>query len=267
MANGTFDANSGGKDYGSSALRLALGANNTPTVADSFTPANQASLSSSDADFGSSSPLLLPDQSGSIPHLLVTQNKNSTVYLLNRDNLGKYNGSSNTDLQNFQPITSTSEALKHDMAFFNNTLYFAPDNSPLLAYAFNPSTERFNTTPAKTSHSFTRTGSATVSANGTAQAILWVIDVSGWKSGTPAILYAYDATNVGTLLYTSSQAASNRDQASGAVKMTAPTVANGRVYIGGRSAVTAYGLLNIPQQVAAPTFSPPGRLLYRARRW
>ncbi|HTB81392.1 MAG TPA: chitobiase/beta-hexosaminidase C-terminal domain-containing protein [Opitutaceae bacterium] len=259
VANGTFDANSGGKDYGSSALRMALSSGNTPSVADYFTPANQASLTSSDADFGAGSPILLPDQTGSLPHLMVTLNKNSTVYLMNRDNLGKYNGSSDTDLQNFQPITSTSEAVKHDMAFFNNTLYYAPDKFPLLAYAFNPATERFNTTPVQTSHTFTRTGSVTVSANGTANAIAWVIDVTNWKAAGPAVLYAYDATNIGASpLYTSSDAANNRDLAGGAVKMTAPTVANGMVYIGGTASVTAYGLLNVQQQVAAPVFSPVG---------
>ena len=257
VANGTFDADSGGKDYGSSALRLAFGSGSTFSVADYFTPHDQSSLSSADADFGTSSPILLPTQTGSLPHLMVTQDKNSTVYLLNRDNLGEYSASSNTDLQDFQPITSTSEAQKHDMAFFNNHLYFASDNSPMLVYTFNPSTERFDTTPAKSSHSFTRTGAATVSANGTSNAILWVIDVSGWKSGTPGILYAYDANNIGTLLYTSSDAANNRDQAAGAVKMTAPTVANGMVYVGGIQAVVAYGLLTAPPQAAAPTFSPP----------
>jgi len=256
VANGTFDADSGGRDYGSSAIRLALGSGNTISVADYFTPHNQSSLSSSDADVGSSSPILLPTQSGPTPHLMVTQNKNSTVYLMDRDNLGKFKASSDTDLQNFQPVTSTSEAQKHDMTFFNNRLYFASDNTPMMAYTFDPSTERFNTTPAKSSHSFGRVGAATVSANGTANAILWVIDVTGWKSGTPGILYAYDATNVGNLLYTSSQAANNRDQGAGAVKMTAPTVANGMVYVGGIKAVTAYGLLTAPQQAAAPTFSP-----------
>jgi len=56
-------------------------------------------------------------------------------------------------------------------------------------------------------------------------------------------LRAYDASNLYIALFTSDAAPNNRDQAAPCVKFTSPTVANGRVYVGGESEVTVYGLL------------------------
>jgi hypothetical protein len=76
----------GGRDYGDSALKL----NGALRVTDYFTPYNQKQLSATDRDLGSGGALLVPDQPGPRPHLLIGGSKDGTLYVLNRDNLGHY---------------------------------------------------------------------------------------------------------------------------------------------------------------------------------
>ena len=107
--------------------------------------------------------------------------------------------------------------------------------------------------------------SPVVSSNGSANGVLWAIRSDGYTSSTSAILYAYDATNVGNLLYGSSQN-SARDAAGKAVKMTVPMVVNGKVYVGAQGEVDVYGLLAVaPPTVPTPTLSR-SRASYRVPR-
>jgi hypothetical protein len=87
---------------------------------------------------------------------------------------------------------------------------------------------------------------ASLSANGTAHGIIWDIDNSAYVSlgnGTnPSVLHAYDASNVTTELYNSSQAGT-RDTAGYALKFTVPTIANGKVFVPTSNELDIYGLL------------------------
>ena len=259
--NGTFDANTGGSDYGSSALRLTVGS--SIAVADYFTPADFSSLNSQDNDMGSGALMLLPTQSGLIPHLAMTTDKSGTIYLINRDNMGHFTTPGNSCVQSFSG--GAASKIRASLAFFNNLVYAGLAGQPLQAWSFNPQTELFSTTPQSKSANIygdntLKRGNGggsvpSVSANGVSNGIVWALDYSGFYH-TPAKLYAYDAANLGTMLYNSTQAANNRDASAIAVKFTTPTVANGNVYVGGRNAVTVYGLL--PSTPAAkPSFSPP----------
>jgi hypothetical protein len=88
-ANGTFDASAGGRDYADSVLKLALeGA--SFRIRDYFTPHDQQELSDADQDLGSCGPLLLPDQPGPHPHLLVQATKGAMIYVIDRDAMGKF---------------------------------------------------------------------------------------------------------------------------------------------------------------------------------
>jgi hypothetical protein len=245
--NGDFDA--AASNYSSSALKLTPGTSPNLTVADYFSPYDQEYLSTVDADFGVTNPVLLPDQPGAIPHLLVAADKNSIVYLINRDNMGKYNSTTNNVVQAFP---ASSGGLKQSLLFFNNTLYFSGDSAPIYAYPYNAAAQQFVTTPSSmTPIPFTCSGtcyvggtSPVISANGSQNAILWTVDNSASQLPGPAVLRAYDPTNLATEFYDSTQAAGNRDQAGNAVKFISPVIANGRVYVAGINSVTVYGLLN-----------------------
>ena len=257
--NGTFDVNTGGSDYGDTAVRLTVGT--SISVADYFTPGDQASLDSDDQDMGTAAVMLLPTQPGAHPHLAMTSDKTGTIYLINRDHMGDYTTPGNSSVQSF---TSGGSKNRSSFAFFNGLLYAGVAGAPLQAWAFNAQTGLFTTTPqSKSGNTFTCNcnvagSTPSVSANGTANGIVWTLDDSGFTK-TPAILYAYNAANLGTELYNSTQAANSRDAAAVAVKFTTPTVANGNVYVGGRNAVTVYGMLTPGAPLAAtPTFSPAG---------
>jgi len=85
-----------------------------------------------------------------------------------------------------------------------------------------------------------------ISSNGAANGIVWVLDTSnngtpnGPGSGGPAILYAYDATNLNKLF---SSPTSGAGAAGNAVKFVVPTVANGKVYVGTQTELSVFGLL------------------------
>jgi hypothetical protein len=84
-----------------------------------------------------------------------------------------------------------------------------------------------------------------VSASGGGNGIVWALNSHAYctrqsQSCGPAVLHAYNGTNIATELWNSSMVAS--DAAGNAVKFTLPTIANGRVYVGDRGNNTG-GLL------------------------
>ncbi len=250
--NGTFNRDSSSapnSDLGDSVVKLATASGISAT--DWFSPFNQSDLESADRDLGSSGVVLLPDQTSGTAHLLVTGGKEGRLYLLNRDSMGHYCdscSSSSGDTNTVQNFSATS-ALFGTPAFWNNGLYVGGLSDQLLVYTFNSSTGKFQTSPSsQTSTSFSFPGvTPSISSQGTSNGIVWALDTSQYgvpkNSGGPAVLHAYDATDLTTELWNSTQAANNRDRAGDAVKFAVPTVANGKVYVGTRTTVEVYGLL------------------------
>jgi hypothetical protein len=241
ISNGAFDVNTGGSDYGDSLVRATL-SKHTISIADYFTPFDESFLASGDLDVGSSGALLLPDQSTGPAHLAVTADKNGTIYLLNRDNLGHFNPSD--DSQIVEELFEVTGMMVCPFAYFNNSVYFVAVNQALTSIPVAGSlfdTGAINV--ASTTIGFPG-ASPSISANGSADGIVWVIKDDNYNEG-PSILFAYDASDLSEL-YDSSQAPGGRDTAGFAVKFTTPTIANGKIYIGTQTELDAYGPLPSP---------------------
>jgi len=249
--NGTFDplANC----YGDSFLKLS--ATKGLKLTDYFTPYNQQALSDTDADLGSGGAMLLPDETGnskSARHLLVGAGKEGTIYLINRDNLGHFNASSNLVVQTLQSVIGGSFDTP---AYFNKHIYYLGVGDVLKSFSI--SNAFINPTPtSQSTKSFGFPGSTpSISANGTKKGIVWVLQNDGYDSSSPSVLHAYNATNVAEELYSSANIA-DRDNPGGAVKFSVPTIANGKVYVGAEYAVSVYGLANfLPSPVIVPASS------------
>jgi hypothetical protein len=256
-ANGTFDANTGGGDYSQSFVKLST-ISNQLAVADYFTPYNQASLSSGDTDLGSGGPLLLPDSVGSTnhPHLIVGAGKEGKIYLVDRDNMGHYNSAN--DNQIVQELPGAIGGVWSAPAYFNNRIYYNGNGDVLKAFLITNGV--IVTSPdSKSANGIGFPGATpTISANGTNNGIAWIIDDGAYLSSGPAVLHAYNATNLAQELYNSSQMGNqptSRDYAGGAVKMVPPVIAGGKVYVGAQYAVSVFGTAAF---LAAPTISPNG---------
>jgi hypothetical protein len=234
--NGTFNAASGGHDYGDSVLKLALEGSSF-SIRDYFTPHDQNRLSDDDADLGSSGPTLLPDQPGPHPHLLVQPTKGSEIYVIDRDHMGKFQPTTDAILQSVSMAGGGYGA----MAYWNQHLYFACENDSLRDYAVQNGKLILNTSSRI---AFQNPGATpSVSANGTSNAIVWAVATRTWNGrDTHAVLYAFDATDIRSPIY-SSEDNSQRDRAAFATRFVIPVVANGRVYFAARGEVEVYGLL------------------------
>ncbi len=235
--NGTFDANNGGSDYGMSYVKLATAAR--LSVADYFTPYDEATLSASDTDLGSGGAVLLPYQLGAThPYLAIGAGKNGVIYLLDRTNMGHFNSSGNQQI--VQSITNAfaGHALYSTPAYWHGQMYFWADNDVLRI--FGMSNGLLSTSPTATSTVSLASGATpVVSSYDSTNGIVWAIQADQAGTGGAAVLHALDASTA-VELYNSSQAGS-RDTAGPAVKFTVPTVVNGKVYVGTANQVDVYG--------------------------
>ncbi len=245
-ANGTFDTtlNSDGfpsqGDYGNAIIKLST--TGTLSVADYFNEYNTSQESSADQDLGSGGEMLLPDQtdaSGTVHHLLVAAGKDANIYLANRDNLGKFNPSNNSNI--YQQVSGQLVGtVRSTPAYFNQTIYYASVGDTLKAFPL--ANARLATSPSSnSSNTFPYPGATpSISANGTQDAIVWALESN---TGTPAVLHAFDATNLAHELYNSNQAASGRDAFGNGNKYITPLIVNGKVYVGTPNGVAVFGLL------------------------
>jgi hypothetical protein len=233
--NGRFDASKGGRDYGDTLLKLD---GRDLRVGDYFTPFNADQLNANDADLGSGGPLLLPDQPGPHPHLALIAGKDPLIYVLDRDHLGHFQATDNSHAVETIP---TKGGIYGSMAYWNHNVFVLSDGDALRDYEVTAGKLKY-----KAASSFElRDHAATpaISANGTKDAIVWVVSSKGWNSpDRTAVLYAVDASNIAHELYSSEQNPA-RDRAGLALRFNIPTIVNGHVYVGSKKEVDVYGLL------------------------
>ena len=258
-----FDANTGTKDdYGDTLLKLS----SSLAIEDYFTPMDQACRLTNDLDLGSAGPLIVPTQSGPYPNEIIMAGKGGTpcdlwsggvyaapIYVVNQDNMGKYNSTQDQVIQEV-------EGSPH--GYWSNAAYWA---SATTNYVYSAGVDAWggsgdylkmyslingllSTTPVAQSTAVLPVGATPfVSANGTSNGIVWAAErqdsLSVLPGSKPVVLLAYNAANVADLLYSSTQNAA-RDTAGLETKFEVPLVANGRVYVGTQTELDAYGPLN-----------------------
>jgi hypothetical protein len=213
------------------------------TVADYFQTSIDPTLIANDADQGSGGIMILPDNSSGTPHELIGGGKDGFMIILNRDNLGQEH-TTDQAIQEVKTGVGQYSNIFSSPAFWNNTLYYHPENDTLHLFTYNPATGQIGTSPAKSGSAVYGLHGATpsISANGSSDGIVWEIEQTAWQSGGAAVLHAYDAVSA-VELYNSTQAAGNRDKAGPAVRFTVPTVADGQVFVGTTNQLDIYGLL------------------------
>lgn len=243
--NGAFDAASAttpNDDYGDSLLQLSAGLR----VLAYFTPSDEHSDQIYNNDFGSGGATVLTDLPAGSPvtHLAIAGGKDGNLYLFNRDALRGFG-----DSTAWQELSAGTEGdLNADTpgvifsvgAIWNDYYYLAGAGGPLQAYRLDPATAKLSLAASASAPSggFVFPGATpSVSAAADTNGIVWVVDDGQYctraSSGCgPAVLHAYEATNIGKELWNSSESGS--DTAGNAVKFVVPTIANGKVYVGTR---------------------------------
>lgn len=241
--NGTFDTALDANgfpslgDYGNSFIKLST--SGTLAVSDYFTMHNTVAESNGDIDLGSGGVIVLPDltdSSSQVRHLAIGAGKDKILYLVDRDNMGKFHA---TD-QIYQELSNVlANGVFSKPAYFNSTVFYGAFGDSIKAFALVAA--KLKAIPnSKTANAFIYPGAfPSVSANGTSDAILWAVD----NDATAAVLYAYDATNLATKLYDSNQASNSRDHFGPGNKFITPVVVNGRVFVGTQTGVAVFGQL------------------------
>ena len=256
-ANGTFDATLDTNgfpvngDYGNGFLKLSTASG--LAVADYFEMDNTVLESKNDLDLGSGGLLLVPDQLdgyGNPVHLAVGAGKDTNLYLVNRDSMGKFLPNDANIYQEL--VEALPGGIWSSPAYFNNTIYYGPVRQPIMAFKFS-NAKLLPSPVAQTPTVFLFPGAApSISANGTSNGIVWAAETNSL-----AVLHAYDPTDLHEL-YNSNQLASGNDHFGRGNKFITPTIANGKVYVGTTTGVGVFGLLTIPP-TPTPTITPkPG---------
>jgi hypothetical protein len=240
--NGSFDGMSGGRDLAMSVIKLSTAGK----LVDWFAPYNAVALSAADVDLGSAGPMLLPDQAGAHPHLMIGTGKPGYLYLLDRDQMGHFNAGGDTQIVQKVVVHVNSDqdsvGVFATPVYFNGRVYVSAVQDGIKAFSLTAGA--LSATPvSQTSRTFANQTHLSVSSNGTSGGIVWTMLADGFQPTHAAVLYAFDASDLTKELYDSTQAPAMRDAAGPSSKFLVPTVANGHVYVATQTELDVYGEL------------------------
>jgi hypothetical protein len=252
-ADGSFNADQGGNNYGDTMLKLKFNGSSFQIV-DWFTPSDAACIDLHDLELGSAGVALLPTDFTNGIKLALTYSKEGRLFLVNRDTMGNYNaGGDNRIPQEFMVGQYTcSDAVTSDVAegptwnrlygtasYWNGYVYAGASNQVLKQYQFQNGL--LNPTPIDVSPSAYgfRGANTVVSANGTQNGIVWAYEKSVTGQG---ILHAYDATSVSKELWNSNMNG-DRDGMLTGIGFATPVVYDGRVLTTSDNSLEIFGLL------------------------
>jgi len=224
------------------------------TMLDLFTPMNWASLDQGDTDFGSGGLLILPDQTGAMPHLAVAAGKYGSMYLMNEDHLGGYSTTKNNVLGTYQVggcwcgesyFVDPSDGAARVVSSGGNRL-------EVWKLQTSPSTKLMEVAQSPALKTGQDGGFFTsVSSNGTASPIIWVLTRPLGGGATALGLYAFNPESGKTMtqiFHSNAGAWPNL----GGNSNQAPVVANGKVYVASNKQLQIFGLKQAKNLAAAP---------------
>ena len=251
-ADGSFNADQGGNNYGDTMLKLQFNGSSFQIV-DWFTPYNAACIDKDDIELGSGGVALLPTDFTNGVKLAIAHDKEGRMFLVNTDTMGHFNTSADQIPQEFMvgqytcsDTTQQSAAdgpnwnrLYGTPSYWNGYIYSGASNLPLKQYKFENGL--LDPTPTATSpSSFGYRGANTVvSSNGTQNGIVWA------SEKTPAglgILHAYDANDISHELWNSNMV-SQRDAIGEGIGFGVPVIANGQVIVANNKQINIFGLV------------------------
>lgn len=179
--DGEFDAYDGGPDYGDTFLKLRFAANDRIAPTDYFTPFDQKEMDVENVDLGASGPMILPDQLGQHSHLLFGVGKNGSIYLINRDDMGHFQSSSNNQIVQYLPHVFPTK-IHVSAAYWRNStsewIYVGPVEGTLQAFPLSRG-QLSQIASTQTPTVFGYPGALPViSSNGDSDGIVWALRIT-----------------------------------------------------------------------------------------
>jgi hypothetical protein len=241
VANGDFDTNLDANgfptadNYGNAFIKVSTA--NGLAVTDYFEMRNQQDENDTDKDLGSGGAIVLPDMMdalGRTRYLAVGAGKDTNLYLVDRNAMGKFDPAVSHIRQEIDG--ALPGGVWSAPAFFNGNLYYGPVGNPI--YGFQFGSARLTARPVmQTANSFAYPGATpSISSNGITHAIVWAVE-----NQTAAVLHAYRGNTLQEI-YNSNQAPNGRDKFGKDNKFITPTIAGGHVFVGTKNSVAVFGL-------------------------